>query len=74
MRWMPCVVRVADRRLHAGAFTTLGKGRVVVFAEAAAFTTQLVAGLSFLPMGMNAPGAGQNHRLLLNIIHWLDGA
>jgi hypothetical protein len=45
-----------------------------VFSEAAAFTTQLVLGLSFLPMGMNAPHARQNHQLLLNIMHWLDKA
>ncbi len=55
-----------------GAVRELGKGRVAVFTETAMFTTQLMAGLSFMPHGMNAPEASQNYRLLLNVIHWLD--
>ncbi len=45
-------------------------GRVAVFGEAAMFTAQL-AGEEKRPMGMNAPGAEQNHQLLLNVMHWL---
>ena len=31
-------------------------------------------GRSWMPMGMNAPGAEQNWRLALNIIRWLGGS
>jgi hypothetical protein len=48
------------------------KGRVVMSGEAAMFTAQL-AGPQQFPAGMNAPYARNNYRLLLNIIHWLDG-
>lgn len=55
-----------------GAYTAYGKGKVVVFGEAAMFTAQL-AGPNKNKMGMNSPEAPQNYKLLLNIIHWLDG-
>jgi hypothetical protein len=55
-----------------GAFRKYGRGRVVVFGEAAMFTAQL-AGPDRIRIGMNSPVAPENHRLLLNIIHWLDG-
>ncbi|HYN84749.1 MAG TPA: hypothetical protein VER32_05830 [Pyrinomonadaceae bacterium] len=55
-----------------GAALRHGKGRVVVFGEAAMFTAQL-AGPNKLKVGMNAPDAAQNPQLLLNIVHWLDG-
>ncbi len=48
-----------------------GKGRIVVFGEAATFSAQL-AGEQKSKMGMNNPQAKQNPQLLLNIIHWLD--
>ena len=54
------------------AFREYGKGRVVMSGEAAMFTAQL-AGSQQFPAGMNAPYARNNYRLLLNIIHWLDG-
>ncbi len=53
-----------------GAVFQYGWGRVAVFGEAAMFTAQL-AGDERKPMGMNAPGAEQNHQLLLNVMHWL---
>jgi len=53
-----------------GAFMTFGKGRVAVFGEAAMFTAQL-AGPNKTRVGMNAPYARENCRLLLNIVHWL---
>ncbi len=56
-----------------GAILKVGAGRVAVFGEAAMFSAQL-AGPQRLPIGMNAPGAEQNHRLLLNVVHWLAGA
>jgi hypothetical protein len=54
-----------------GAFMKHGKGRIAVFGEAAMFTAQL-AGPQGTKFGMNSPYAGENYRLLLNIIHWLD--
>ena len=54
-----------------GAVLTSGKGRMAVFGEAAMFTAQR-AGPKKSPMGMNAPGAEQNYRLLLNVMHWLS--
>lgn len=54
------------------AFMEYGKGRVVMSGEAAMFTAQL-AGPQQARVGMNAPYAANNFRLLLNIIHWLDG-
>lgn len=55
-----------------GAFKKFGKGRIVVFGEAAMFTAQL-AGSQKRKMGMNNEVATENYQLLLNIIHWLDG-
>lgn len=64
-------------RLHAkgwsqGAYKRYGKGKVVVFGEAAMFTAQL-AGPEKIKAGMNTEIARENYRLLLNIVHWLDG-
>lgn len=55
-----------------GAFRSFGKGKVVVFGEAAMFTAQ-IAGPQKIQIGMNSPLAPENYLLLLNIIHWLDG-
>lgn len=55
-----------------GAYRKFGNGRIVVFGEAAMFTAQL-AGPERIEVGMNSEIAPQNHQLLLNIIHWLDG-
>ncbi|NIR50487.1 DUF4350 domain-containing protein [candidate division KSB1 bacterium] len=55
-----------------GAYSEFGDGRVVVFGEAAMFSAQ-VSGENKSPMGMNHPAAVDNRKLLLNIIHWLDG-
>lgn len=54
------------------AFREYGKGRVVMSGEAAMFTAQL-AGPQQYPAGMNSPFAHNNYRMLLNIMHWLDG-
>jgi hypothetical protein len=56
-----------------GAVFGVGRGRVAVFGEAAMFSAQ-VAGPNQAPMGMNAPAAKQNHRLLLNVLRWLSRA
>jgi hypothetical protein len=55
-----------------GAYKKVGKGKVVIFGEAAMFTAQL-AGPDQEKVGMSSKVALQNHLLLLNIIHWLDG-
>lgn len=55
-----------------GAYKKYGKGRIVVFGEAAMFSAQL-AGTKKRKMGMNNKVAPENYQLLLNIIHWLDG-
>lgn len=64
--------RLPAEGLTQGAFKKYGKGRLVVFGEAAMFSAQL-AGPERRKMGMNADVASQNYKLLLNIIHWLDG-
>jgi hypothetical protein len=55
-----------------GAFMKFGAGRIVFFGEAAMFTAQL-AGPQKIRVGMNSDYAEENYKLLLNIIHWLDG-
>ena len=54
-----------------GACMKFGKGRIVMFGEAAMFTAQL-AGPNQARVGMNSDYAEENYKLLLNIIHWLD--
>lgn len=60
------------KHLSQGAYMTYGKGRIVVFGEAAMFTGQL-AGPDRVKVGMNAYDAEENFQLLLNVVHWLDG-
>lgn len=65
-----------DRRepiagLLQGATLTVGRGRVVVMGEAAMFSAQIVMPERFL-MGFGAPGAEQNQRFALNVMHWLS--
>ncbi len=55
------------------AYKKYGKGRVVIAGEAAMFTSQCYGGLSFKKGGMSASTAKDNYKLLLNLIHWLDG-
>jgi hypothetical protein len=57
---------------YQGAFLRYGKGHLVVFGEAAMFTAQL-AGPNKIRVGMDSDYAEENYKLLLNIIHWLDG-
>ena len=56
-----------------GAVQQVGRGRAAFFGEAAMFSAQL-AGTPPEPMGMNAPGAEQNFRFTLNLLHWLTGS
>ena len=57
----------AAGRSQAVAFE-LGKGRVVVLADAATVGAELVAGT--LKVGMNRPG-NDDRQLTLNVLHWL---
>lgn len=61
---------ISSEGLVQGAYMSYGKGRIVVFGEAAMFTAQL-QGKS--KVGMNQKSAAQNAQFLLNTIHWLDG-
>ncbi len=56
---------------HQGIVGQLGKGRIAVFGEAGMFSAQVSAQGS--RMGMSADRAEQNQKLLINIIHWLNG-
>lgn len=53
-----------------GLAMRVGKGRVVVLAEAAMLSAQLM-GPNKMFFGMNRPGT-DNRRLALNILHWLS--
>jgi hypothetical protein len=53
-----------------GAVLEIGSGRAAFFGEAAMFSAQL-AGPNKVPVGMNAPGAEGNARLLRNLVRWL---
>jgi hypothetical protein len=68
----PDTKRVPATGWLQGAVQEAGKGRAAFFGEAAMFSAQL-AGPQKEPVGMNSPGAGQNHRLVLNLLHWLAG-
>ena len=59
------------RGLLQGGVKSPGNGRAAFFGEAAMFTAQH-AGAQRQPIGMNAPGAEANHRLVLNVVHWLS--
>lgn len=61
--------RTATQADLRGAALDYGKGRVVVFSEAAMFTNQLVRGAS---VGFGRPTATHNKRFLLNIVEWLS--
>lgn len=64
--------RIPAVGLLQGALVDHGEGRVAAFGEAAMFTAQL-SGSNRVPMGMNVPEGGQNHRLVLNVLLWLTG-
>ncbi len=55
-----------------GAFKPYKKGKIVVSGEAMMFSAQLI-GPEKRKGGMSSEFAPENYRLLLNIIHWLDG-
>lgn len=65
-------LEINAKGLSQGAYKIFGKGKIVVSGEAGMYTAQ-IAGPEKRKMGMNSEVAPENFRLLLNIIHWLDG-
>ncbi len=63
--------RISATGKFQGASLTFGKGRVIVFGEAAMFTAQLAG--NGARMGFNHPRANRNTEFLLRLMHWLDG-
>ncbi|MBE0642445.1 MAG: DUF4350 domain-containing protein [Bacteroidetes bacterium] len=61
--------RVRVEGWRQGAALEYGKGRIVVFGEAAMFTAQKAE--NGLPVGLNTPEGAHNAPLLVNIIRWL---
>lgn len=63
---------------HAqGLAMQVGRGRLVVFGEAAMFSAQAIihppgSGQADLKFGMNVPGT-DDQQLALNVLHWLSG-
>ena len=56
-----------------GVALSIGRGRVIVLAEAAMLSAQVVlnpAGQRMVVMGMNVRGVG-NKQFALNVLHWL---
>jgi hypothetical protein len=60
---------VSGKGKSQGAYLQFGRGRVVIFGEAAMFSAQIAGGSK---AGMNTPAGANNYLLLLSIIHWLD--
>lgn len=65
--------RINVEAWRQGAALSYGRGRIVVFGEAAMFSAQ-VSGERRIPIGMNAPEGKRNAPLLVNIIRWLARA
>lgn len=71
-QFSPLTPNVRADGLLVGAALRHGRGRVVVFGEAAMLTAQL-AGPARERIGMNAPGAADHPKLVLNAVRWLAG-
>jgi hypothetical protein len=70
-QFRPDTPRVPADGWLQGAVLHAKAGRAAFFGEAAMFTAQ-VAGPGRIPVGMNAPMADENHRFVLNLMHWLS--
>lgn len=68
----PLTPTVRADGMLVGAALRHGRGRVVVFGEAAMLTAQL-AGPQRAPVGMNSPEAAHHPQLVLNTVRWLAG-
>ena len=71
-QFSPLTPTIRADGMLVGAALTHGRGRVVVFGEAAMLTAQL-AGPQRVPVGMNSPEAAHHPRLVLNTVRWLAG-
>ncbi len=71
-QFSPLTPQIRADGMLVGAALTHGRGRVVVFGEAAMLTAQL-AGPQRVPVGMNSAEAPHNPRLVLNTVRWLAG-
>jgi hypothetical protein len=71
-QFSPLTPQIRADGMLVGAALTHGRGRVVVFGEAAMLTAQL-AGPQRAPVGMNSPEAAHHPRLVLNTVRWLAG-
>ena len=71
-QFSPLTPQLRADGMLVGAALKHGRGRVVVFGEAAMLTAQL-AGPQRVPVGMNAPEAAHHPRLVLNTVRWLAG-
>ncbi|PHN02634.1 DUF4350 domain-containing protein [Flavilitoribacter nigricans] len=69
-RFQPDTPSVPLAGWQQGAYLEYGKGRIVVYGEAAMLTAQVVQ--ERFKVGFNHPQADQNAQLVLNTIHWLD--
>lgn len=65
------VLVAADGVVH-GAVMRVENGRAAFFSDPTLFTAQ-IAGPDRRVLGMSAPGAEQNFRFVLNVMHWLSG-
>ena len=63
---------VASNGAVFGAVMRVEMGRAAFFGDPALFTAQ-IAGPDRRLVGMNARGAEQNFRFVLNVMHWLSG-
>ena len=78
LQWLPDTAWITDNitpipipGLAQGAYMNSGKGKLVIFADANMFSAQDTEWGG--KMGFINPYAKYNYRLLLNIIHYLDG-
>ena len=71
-RFHPTTKEIAlEHDWYQGAYMPYGKGKIVVYGEAAMMTAQ-IAGAQRRKIGFNHPQASQNIQFILNTIHWLD--
>ncbi|MCB0628266.1 MAG: alpha/beta hydrolase-fold protein [Saprospiraceae bacterium] len=74
-RFHPDTPAVPLEGWQQGAALNFGKGRIVVYGEAAMLTAQIAQSRQGpFKIGFNHPQADQNAQLVLNTIHWLDHA
>lgn len=63
--------RVSMNGWYQGAVLEVGEGRVAIFSEGMAFSSQLIVSTG-KKQGLVSIGAEQNEQFLLNVMHWLS--